>query len=356
MFADYGYANAPRSAWGDVDFISVVSVSDDQVVVLNSDGSETRLFSSSSDFEVVGGQVQGTVTSISRTDSGGITTFEMVDRINVDASDLLAAGSSRFDILVEHASELLGSSSASSSFGVGDYNFGFADFARSLVGSFVDLWQSWGGSAAPAMFSVGTANDNILTGSADSGINVLIGGAGNDTLVATASTDLLVGGAGTDTASYAASRDAVTVDLTDPTANEGDASGDLLVAIENLIGGSGDDTLVADAGDNVLTGGAGNDTLTTGAGNDTIEFGLGSGLDLVTDFEAASLAASAEASMHDSIALSANTGIASFADLINGNHLQLAGGQVEVVLSASDRIVLGGVTDLAALTADNFKF
>ncbi len=44
----------------------------------------------------------------------------------------------------------------------------------------------------------------------------------------------------------------------------GDAFGDQLNSIENLIGGSGGDTLTGDNNDNVIEGGAGNDILNGG--------------------------------------------------------------------------------------------
>uniref|UniRef100_UPI0004806707 M10 family metallopeptidase C-terminal domain-containing protein n=1 Tax=Dolichospermum circinale TaxID=109265 RepID=UPI0004806707 len=46
-------------------------------------------------------------------------------------------------------------------------------------------------------------------------------------------------------------------------------------AIENAIGGLGNDRLIGNALNNSLTGGAGNDSLAGGAGNDTLVGGLG---------------------------------------------------------------------------------
>ena len=70
------------------------------------------------------------------------------------------------------------------------------------------------------------------------------------------------GAGGVDTLDYTSTTSAVTVNLGTPS-----ATGFTSVAgIENVTGGSGNDSLTGDAGVNVLTGGAGNDTLDGGAG------------------------------------------------------------------------------------------
>ena len=138
------------------------------------------------------------------------------------------------------------------------------------------------GVAIPA----GTLGDDSLTGGADAdvleglgGDDKLIGGAGDDTLSGGAGADALDGGAGFDTASYSTSAVGVNINLGTGVASGGDAVGDTLANIENLIGSSHADTLTGDAGVNVLTGAAGTDTLVGGDGNDT-EYG-GDGNDLV---------------------------------------------------------------------------
>src|SRR5262249_58364683 len=54
------------------------------------------------------------------------------------------------------------------------------------------------------------------------------------------------------------------------------ASEDTLSSIENVTGGSGNDTIAGSAVANILIGGAGNDRLTGGAGNDSLTGGAGS--------------------------------------------------------------------------------
>ena len=64
----------------------------------------------------------------------------------------------------------------------------------------------------------------------------------------------------------------MTVNLGAGTASGGDAAGDTLSGIENVIGSAQADTLTGDGGDNVLEGDAGNDSLDGGAGDDTAVF------------------------------------------------------------------------------------
>src|SRR5262249_57705343 len=82
----------------------------------------------------------------------------------------------------------------------------------------------------------------------------------------------LDGGAGNDTASYDTSSTAVTVNLATGTGSGGDAQGDTLTNIENLIGSTFNDTLIGDQNANVLIGGAGADTLIGGGGSDTASY------------------------------------------------------------------------------------
>ena len=125
----------------------------------------------------------------------------------------------------------------------------------------------------------GSAHDDTLIG--DAGPNVLEGGGGGD---------MLDGGDGIDTASYAGSASRVDVRLSGTVVNFGDATGDTLTNIENLIGSAHNDTVVGNgqanaltglngndllwgsSGDDLLTGGPGADRLVGGAGNDTASF------------------------------------------------------------------------------------
>jgi Ca2+-binding RTX toxin-like protein len=137
----------------------------------------------------------------------------------------------------------------------------------------------------------GNAGNDILNGGI--GNDTLNGNAGNDTLSGGAGNDTLNGGTGVDTATYASETDAMFVSLAAGTARRGSAAAaveDTLAAIENVTGGSGDDTLTGSTGANQLDGGAGNDTLVGlggadflngGLGNDTFTYGIGDGADTV---------------------------------------------------------------------------
>ena len=85
--------------------------------------------------------------------------------------------------------------------------------------------------------------------------------------------DILTGGLGVDTTEYSSSSAGVNVALAadgSATASGGDAAGDTLSGIENLIGSDHADSLTGNDGANRLTGGAGDDLLTGGAGADII--------------------------------------------------------------------------------------
>jgi Ca2+-binding RTX toxin-like protein len=127
----------------------------------------------------------------------------------------------------------------------------------------------------------GGGKDDVLTGS--SGSNVIDGGLGADTIN---------GLGGVDTVSYANRTTPVTATLGDATANDGVAAeGDNIGGdIENVTGGSANDTLSGNASANLLLGGAGGDslngldgtdTLDGQTGNDVFDGGAGSG-DTVT--------------------------------------------------------------------------
>lgn len=120
---------------------------------------------------------------------------------------------------------------------------------------------------------VGSSFGDSLKG--DSDFNALFGERGDDLLEGGAGDgDFLDGGLGTDTSSYEGSSTAVTVDLSkfEGGASGGDAEGDRLFSIENLIGSDHADTLTGSDEDNVIEGGDGGDNLVGGEGNDTVSY------------------------------------------------------------------------------------
>ena len=132
------------------------------------------------------------------------------------------------------------------------------------------------GSAGDDTLVGGSGNDTLDGGSGDDNLD---GGSGVDILIGGAGADVLDGGTGgDDTASYAGSSAGVNVSLATGTGTGGDAAGDTLSNIENLIGSDYDDTLIGNStggGSNTLDGGLGNDTLTGAAGHDVLNGGAG---------------------------------------------------------------------------------
>jgi Ca2+-binding RTX toxin-like protein len=124
----------------------------------------------------------------------------------------------------------------------------------------------------------GGAGADTLIG--DGLANALNGGNGNDTLIGGLGVDTLTGGAGVDTVSYVGETDALVISLATGTTQRGSAAApveDVLVTIENVIGGLGSDSITGSTGNNVLDGGAGlgNDSIDGGSGNDTLLGGDG---------------------------------------------------------------------------------
>ena len=109
-----------------------------------------------------------------------------------------------------------------------------------------------GGSGDDTLY--GEADNDTLSG--DEGADKLYGGAGDDVLIGGAGADVLSGDDGTDTAEYSTSAAGVTVNLATGVGTGGDAQGDTLSGIENLVGSNLDDILTGSAVVNTLNGGA----------------------------------------------------------------------------------------------------
>lgn len=150
----------------------------------------------------------------------------------------------------------------------------------------------------------GTGNDIIMGGD---GIDTLFGEDGDDTLFGGNDSDFFFGGDGADshdggdgfdTISYLAGSEGIITDL-GGTGTSGAAAGDSYVNIERLfatnfadevLGGSGDETILGLGGDDMLGGGAGADRLFGGAGDDSFIFDITQdGADQILDFRAGAL-------------------------------------------------------------------
>jgi Ca2+-binding RTX toxin-like protein len=111
----------------------------------------------------------------------------------------------------------------------------------------------------------GIGNDLSNTIVGNFGNNSLDGGAGDDIIYWSLGADKIIGGDGIDTLTYIGSK-AIRIDLSRGTSSKGDA----IAGIENVVGGSFNDTLSGNAFANRLEGGNGADKLNGGAGNDTL--------------------------------------------------------------------------------------
>lgn len=116
-------------------------------------------------------------------------------------------------------------------------------------------------------------NDRLDGGNGDDTHN---GGDDNDTLFANAGADAYNGGTGTDEANYDGRTEGLTIDI-DGNADDGSATDgpagardNVGVDVENVVGGSGADSITGSSADNVLHGGFGADTLIGLGGNDTL--------------------------------------------------------------------------------------
>jgi uncharacterized protein len=111
-------------------------------------------------------------------------------------------------------------------------------------------------------------NDRLLGGA---GADNISAGDGDDIVWGGAGDDVMDGGAGIDTISYSTSPFGVTVHLDNPTAQNTVQQGiDRLTGFENIIGSAGQDSLWGDAGDNRISGGAGFDIIVSGGGTNTL--------------------------------------------------------------------------------------
>lgn len=143
-----------------------------------------------------------------------------------------------------------------------------------------------------ATFGPPSGGNDTINGSFENDTIDLMGGddsyrglGGNDTITGGAGADYLDGGDGIDTADYSSSGSRVSISLNSGAASGGDATGDQLVNIENLIGSALNDVLTGNNEGNTIHGGGGadrisgigdGDTLNGDAGNDIVIGGQGS--------------------------------------------------------------------------------
>ena len=232
-------------------------------------------------------------------------------------------------------------------------NAGAINGYEHVIGTFGDNWIATGdgdnsidGLSGDDQIYAGAGNDEISGGD---GNDTLAGGAGNDTIVGGAGGDSLEGGAGNDTADYSSSGAGVNINLIAGAGSGGDAAGDTLTQIENLVGSHYGDVLFGDDGANALYGGDGIDVLQGGAGPDVLDGGAS--LDWVGYFDATgpltidlATPANSSAFFTDDTLISIEIigGAANFTNTFQGD----AAPNIFIGGSASDTIAGGGGGDL----------
>jgi Ca2+-binding RTX toxin-like protein len=225
-----------------------------------------------------------------------------------------------------------------------------AGIAECTLGANVEILESWSntgfhgiGNDASNSLTGGTGNDYL---EGKDGRDALFGGEGDDTLMGGAGADELRGGYGNDTASYADATSRVEVSLATGHGTVGDAEGDWLLGIDNLLGSDFDDVLVGTFKENRLAGGDGGDTITGGFGDDTLIGGGGADvLDGGGDIDLLSYAGSTVGVTVD-IGTGATSGGDAEGDVISGFE-NLTGGDGDDTLTGSDigNTIFGGAGD-----------
>lgn len=153
-----------------------------------------------------------------------------------------------------------------------------------------------GGPGADMLF--GSSGHDTLDGRA--GDDSLSGMGGDDRLIGGGGADTLDGAAGTDVADYSSSPGAVVVNLGIATAQTGgDAAGDVISAVEEVMGSSFDDTLTGGAGTTLLAGGGGDDRYVVASASTIVREAGSAGADtVVTGLSTYALAANVENLIH----------------------------------------------------------
>jgi len=143
------------------------------------------------------------------------------------------------------------------------------------------------GNAGDDILLGGTGNDTINGGT---GADRMDGGAGNDTYTVDNAADILIDSGGTETVQSLLAAFTLGATLENLTfIGTGAFSGTGNALANTITGGAGADTLNGGAGNDILIGGSGADTLTGGLGSDTFRLALadsliGPGIDTITDF------------------------------------------------------------------------
>ena len=236
------------------------------------------------------------------------------------------------------------------SFAVDKFTSISADLVNGVVSS--PAWQA--PNILSQIYNVFTgAGDDFIKG--NSFTNWLFSGSGKDEVLGLGGDDFIIGGFGegddyydggddVDTVIYSSATQGIVVNLSTGQASGPEIGTDQLISIENVIGGSGNDSISGNALGNLLDGGPGGDTLTGGGGADTFVYSTGSGADVLLDFHQ---------SEGDKIDLRGVSNVHSFSELLT----KITQGSPDTVINFGngDTLTLSGVNG-AALAPGDFLF
>jgi Ca2+-binding RTX toxin-like protein len=224
-------------------------------------------------------------------------------KVGTAGADILIGTAGKDDMLALAGDDVvIGAAEADTILGGEGGDFINAGDGRDIVFAGTGDDTVFGGGDADLIY--GEAGGDRIFG--DAGDDMISGGAGDDTIFGSAGNDVIVaetgdgndvyfgdeagGGNGVDTLNMSAISSPITVDLGNGGINAGYASSassgtDTLWGFENVITGSGADTITASNATNVIDGGAGNDTFkfasVAAANGDTIVgFQAGDRIDL----------------------------------------------------------------------------
>ena len=322
--------------------------------------------------QIADGRLDGTPFALTIMDGGGVDTLNFSGEakgVNIDLTpgSINSAFGLRGNVLIERTSVIENVQGSS-----GDDIVKGQDAANLLVGrGGNDRLEGRGG------------NDDLVGNAGD---DMLIGSTGDDRLTGGGGKDVLDGGAGSDTVVYVGA--GVLVDLARAARNTGDAAGDKLISIENvigttandtlrgtaydnrLVGNSGDDQLDGDWGADILEGRAGNDILRGGAGSDrlfggdgddriVVDFGLdrvhgGAGADDFLFHGGQMTVVDFTDNVDDLVIYRAAIGDADLTKAEIFDSAKLVGNDLLLYLTPGRLIRLEGVTDIATLSDDLF--
>ena len=332
--------------------LGLLKISGDATLEISggADASQTVQFANTADspllHEIL--QIDGATSAFTAAISG-FATGDVIDLASVGGAQSYSLDTVLDVLTVRDAA---GSALASVNF-IGDYSANTFTFSADGHGGTAITLDNQIVAAANQRTVSGTAgNDHIVIGATNIVVNAGAGND-TITITPSASPQFhfINGGAGADTLDLSQATSAVRVDLSEGIATGNQIGFAIVSGIENIIGGagndiltggnaanvldgrSGNDTIRGNGGNDTIIGGAGNDRLTGGGGNDTFVFRAGFGHDTVTDFHIGTAAS------HDVLDLR-GLGFATVQDVLSHTDA----GASAIVHAGIDDITLQGVT------------